>query len=54
VLAPKGELADGWSTALVVLGREGLALARENRRAGLVQDSAGSAMTPEMEAALKE
>jgi thiamine biosynthesis lipoprotein len=52
VLAPKGEVADGWSTALIVLGRAGLDRARQHRLAALVQDPAGVAMTPEMAAAL--
>ncbi len=45
VLAPSATSADAWSTALVVLGREGLGLAGQQGLQALVEDAAGAAGT---------
>lgn len=53
VLAPDATAADAWSTALVVLGRKGLAAVRAAGLDALVQDAAGTDMTPGMRTLLK-
>jgi thiamine biosynthesis lipoprotein len=47
VLAPDATSADAWSTAMVVLGRDGLDLARAAGVAVLYEDAQGTATTPD-------
>jgi len=46
VLAPDATSADAWSTALIVLGRDGLDAARAAGLEVLYQDEAGTVLTP--------
>jgi thiamine biosynthesis lipoprotein len=46
VLSPDATAADAWSTALVVLGRQGLDKAKQIGLAAMVEDGRGTTMTP--------
>lgn len=54
VIAPTAAAADGWATALTVLGEEGLALAERHGIAARIVGANGEVLTPALQAMLED